>query len=64
MNRWYSNMDVLLAIGMLALSVSIVIERYIPHGDLSDFFQGVLVGISIVANVIAIYRMSFRTRRL
>ncbi len=52
--RWFNSMELWFALGLLALNLSFVLERYAPLGDVSKFMQGVLLGLSIAANILAI----------
>jgi hypothetical protein len=47
-------MELWFALGLLALNMSFVVERYAPLGDVSKFMQGLLLGLSIAANILAI----------
>ncbi len=51
---WFNSMELWFALGLLALNMSFVVERYAPLSDVSKFMQGVLLGLSIVANILAI----------
>jgi hypothetical protein len=52
--RWFNSVELWFALGLLALNLSFVIERYAPSGDASKFMQGVFLGLSIAASVLAI----------
>ena len=46
-------MELWFTMGLLALNLSFVIERYFPVNDFSKFLQGLLLGFSIAVNIIA-----------
>ncbi len=52
--RWFNSMELWFALGLLALNMSFVVERYAPLSDVSKFVQGLLLGLSIAANILAI----------
>ena len=52
--RWFNSMELWFALGLLALNMSFVVERYAPLSDVSKFMQGLLLGLSIAANILAI----------
>ena len=52
--RWFNHMELWFALGLLALNMSFVVERYAPLSDASKFMQGLLLGLSIAANILAI----------
>jgi hypothetical protein len=52
--RWFNCMELWFALGLLALNVSFMVERYAPLSDPSRFTQGLLLGLSIAANILAI----------
>jgi hypothetical protein len=47
-------MELWFALGLLALNMSFVVEHYAPLSDVSKFMQGLLLGLSIAANILAI----------
>jgi hypothetical protein len=49
-----------LPIGLILLAVGIMIERFFPEKDGSDFIAGFLIGMSIVLNLTYIYKRSKR----
>ncbi len=52
--RWFNSMELWFALGLLALNMSFAAERYAPLSDVSKFMQGLLLGLSIAANILAI----------
>ena len=52
--RWFNSMELWFALGLLALNLSFVIERYAPPSALSRFAQGLFIGLSIAASILAI----------
>jgi len=61
--RWYNSMELWFAVGLLALNLSFVIERYAPPSDLSRFAQGLFIGLSIAANILAIILLPARLKQ-
>jgi hypothetical protein len=61
--RWYNSTEVWFALGLLALNLSFVIERYAPPSDLSKFAQGLFIGLSIAANLLAIILLPARLKQ-
>ena len=61
--RWFNSMELWFALGLLALNLSLVIERYAPPGDLSRFAQGLFIGLSIAANTLAIVLLPARLKQ-
>jgi hypothetical protein len=56
-------MELWFALGLLALNASFVIERYAPPSDAMRFLQGLFIGLSIAANVLAIILLPAEIRR-
>ena len=58
--------NVLLAVGMISISLGILIGRFLhleySGFSVSDFVEGVLIGISLVLNLIYLIRMRFKKR--
>ncbi len=52
--RWFDSVELWFALGLLALNLSFMVERYAQLNDVSKFMQGLLLGLSIAANVLAI----------
>ena len=52
--RWFNSVEVWFVFGLLALNLSFVVERYAPPSSLGKFLQGLLLGLSIAANIFAI----------
>jgi len=50
-----------LPIGLILLAIALLIERFFPENDGLDFIAGFLIGISIVLNLIYIYKRSKKT---
>lgn len=44
-------------IGIISLSVAVLIDRFVAGDGIIDFLIGVLTGMSIVLNLVALYRM-------
>jgi hypothetical protein len=61
-NKWFTSMELWFAMGLLALNLSFVVERYFPISDFSKFLQGLLLGLSIAANIIAIILLPSRLK--
>jgi hypothetical protein len=61
--RWYNNLELWFVLGLLALNLSLVIERYAPPSALSEFVQGVFIGLSIAANILAILLLPARLKQ-
>jgi hypothetical protein len=61
--RWYNSTEVWFALGLLALNLSFLIERYAPPSDLSKFAQGLFIGLSIAANILAIILLPVRLKQ-
>ena len=61
-NKWFTSMELWFAMGLLALNLSFVVERYAPSSDFSKFLQGLLLGLSITANIIAIILLPARLK--
>ena len=60
--RWYNSTELWFALGLLALNLSFVIERYAPSSDMSKFAQGLFMGLSIAANILAIILLPARLK--
>jgi len=60
--RWYNSTELWFALGLLALNLSFVIERYAPPSDMSEFAQGLFIGLSIAANLLAIVLLPARPK--
>ena len=58
--------NVLLAIGMISLSLGILVGRFLHFEysgfSVSDFVEGVLVGVSLVLNVTYLVRLRAKKR--
>ncbi len=61
--RWFNSMELWFAVGLLALNLSFVIDRYAPPTDLSRFAQGLFIGLSIAANILAIILLPARLKQ-
>jgi len=61
-NKWFTSMELWFALGLLALNLSFVVERYSPSSDFNKFLQGLLLGLSIAANIIAIILLPARLK--
>jgi hypothetical protein len=61
--RWSNSTELWFALGLLALNMSFVIERYTPPSDLSEFAQGLFLGLSIAANILAIILLPARINK-
>lgn len=40
-----------LPIGMISLALGIILNRFLPENELTDFCMGFLLGLSIVLNI-------------
>jgi hypothetical protein len=58
--------NVLLAVGMIALSLGILVGRFLHFEysgfSVSDFVEGVLTGVSLVLNLTYLIRMRMKKR--
>ena len=45
------NKEIMLVIGILSLTISIILDRFAGAGTIIDFFCGLFTGISIVMNL-------------
>jgi hypothetical protein len=58
--------NVLLAVGMISLSLGILVGRFLHFEysgfSVSDFIEGVLVGVSLVLNLTYLVRMRVKKR--
>ena len=61
--RCFNSMELWFAVGLLALNLSFVIDRYAPPTDLSRFAQGLFIGLSIAANILAIILLPARLKQ-
>ena len=61
-NKWFYSMELWFTMGLLALNLSFVVERYFPTSDFNKFLQGLLLGLSIAANIIAIILLPGRLK--
>ncbi len=61
-NKWFNSMELWFALGLLALNLSFVVERYVPTSNLTAFLQGLLLGLSIAANIFAILLLPARLK--
>jgi hypothetical protein len=61
--RRYNSTELWFALGLLALNLSFVIERYAPPSDMGKFAQGLLMGLSIATNVLAIILLTARLKQ-
>jgi len=61
-NKWFNSMELWFALGLLALNLSFVVERYVPASKLTAFLQGLLLGLSIAANIFAILLLPARLK--
>ena len=62
-SRWFNSMELWFALGLLALNLSFIIERYASPSALSEFVQGLFIGLSMVANILAIVLLPARLKR-
>lgn len=46
----------LIPIGVLCLAFAILVDRFLPQDSVTSFLVGVLTGISIVTNLVGLYR--------
>jgi hypothetical protein len=52
--NWYNSLELWFAAGLLMLSLSMFVERYLVPNDATKFIAGVLLGLSVAANIMAI----------
>jgi hypothetical protein len=45
----------MLPLGMISLAFALLIDRFLPHDSTFDFIVGVLIGMSIVLNLVGIH---------
>jgi hypothetical protein len=48
--------DLLIPVGGLCLAVAILMDRFIGPGALIDFLIGIFTGLSIMLNLVGLYR--------
>jgi hypothetical protein len=60
--QWFNSIELWFTLGLLALNLSFVIERYALAGEVSKFFQGLFIGLSIAANIMAIILLPARVK--
>lgn len=52
--RWFNSVELWFALGLLVLNLSFGVERYASPGEVSSFIQGLLLGLSAAASILAI----------
>ena len=57
-NRLVGREDLWLALGLLTLSLSFVVEHYAPPTTMTEFVTGLLLGLSVAANLYGIWQLS------
>lgn len=59
------NREILLSVGMLSLVVAIFLRRFVGQGPVVSFVEGVLLGLSMVLNLVYLVRLRSgkKTRR-
>ncbi len=62
--RLLNRIEVWLTLGLLALNLSFAIERYAPSNPVSEFVTGLLIGLSVAANIYAIWQLSVNASAL
>ena len=55
--------SVSLPVGMISLAIGIILNRYFPDNNATDFSIGFLFGLSIVLNIYYIYNVSKNLRK-
>jgi len=58
MMRLFNSIEMWLALGLLALSLSFAVERYAPLTPATEFVTGLLIGLSVAANLYGIWQLS------
>ena len=48
--------DLLIPVGGICLAAALLIDRFVGPGSIVDFVFGLLIGLSIVLNLIGLYR--------
>ncbi|MFW9809866.1 MAG: hypothetical protein ACFFE6_10875 [Candidatus Thorarchaeota archaeon] len=48
--------DLLIPIGGICLATALLIDRFVGPGNLVDFLVGLLIGVSIILNLLGLYR--------
>ena len=48
--------DLLIPVGGICLAAALLIDRFVGPGAIVDFVVGLLIGLSIVLNLIGLYR--------
>ena len=48
--------DLLIPVGGICLAAALLIDRFIGSGSLVDFLVGILIGLSIILNLLGLYR--------
>lgn len=52
--HWYNNLEVWFVTGLLSLGLSALFDRYLVAGEATKLIAGVLLGLSLAANIVAI----------
>jgi len=48
--------DLLIPVGGICLAAALLIDRFVGSGSLVDFLVGILIGLSIILNLLGLYR--------
>jgi len=48
--------DMLIPVGGICLAAALLVDRFVGSGNLVDFLVGVLIGLSIMLNLVGLYR--------
>lgn len=57
------NDNVLLAIGMISLTISHILKRYGPDISIVHFLEGMFLGMSLVLNLVFLIRYGMNKRK-
>ncbi|MFX1560183.1 MAG: hypothetical protein ACFFBL_06330 [Promethearchaeota archaeon] len=48
--------DMLIPVGGICLAAALLVDRFVGSGSLVDFLVGALIGLSIILNLVGLYR--------
>ena len=48
--------DMLIPVGGICLAAALLVDRFVGSGNLVDFLVGLLIGLSIILNLVGLYR--------
>ena len=52
--HWYNSLELWFVVGLLMISLSVFVERYLVPSDASKFIAGLFLGLSMAANIMAL----------